>query len=247
MRKKGMVLLLALLVLGILAIAGVVMMKDSLIIQLGVVRYRNIRTAVFLVSDAVSIVSLLTILGLYRKGRRESAARAAEAEEKLRASKPVAELSVHSRMDAQKIQDLLQENMDGEWKVCGEEIGVCLSQMQAMDRYQDRLRRLLDKNGADALHDTEDILDQVEQFICKNVRKVLNYMDVADSEDPSDREMIQGRLQSCQETNAAQLEQTQKFLYALTEFLNRQGDGDTGADMLEMYRQTILDSLDGTA
>ena len=115
--------------------------------------------------------------------------------------------------------------------------------MRMMDRYQDKLNRLLKENGADALNDTEEILEKVEQYLCKNVRKVLNYMNVADPRNLSDQEMIRNKLKNCEAANSVQLDQTQQFLFALTEFLNRQGDEDTGTDMLEMYRQTILDSL----
>lgn len=65
-------------------------------------------------------------------------------------------------------------------------IGVlekCEAQMDAMDRRQAKLKDLLDLNEAEYLRATENLLDEVEQFICKNFRKVINRGIVSDPED----------------------------------------------------------------
>ena len=195
---------------------------------------------VYFIAGILAVLSLILMVA----SRRRTAGKENYAEEQRTEKIPqTADLSVRSGLDAEKIQELLQEKLEGEWGIYKNEIGSCLDQMKTMDRYQNKLNRLLKENGADTLNDTEEILERVEQYLCKNVRKVLNYMNVADTNDVSDQEMIQNKLKNCEEANSVQLDQTQQFLFALTEFLNRQGDEDTGTDMLEMYRQTILDSL----
>lgn len=231
-----------LMILAAAAAIGITLSQDILIVQRGILSYRRIRTAVYLIAGIMMILSIAGITVSRRKEAREMAIRAAQKKEE-NEGKPPADLAVSSRLDDQKIQNLLFEKMEGEWNVCSKEAEGCLAQMQTMDRYQEKLNRLLKENGADALNDTEEILDRVEQYLCKNVRKVLNFMSVADPSDASDQEMIRSKLLQCSDKNRTQLEQTQQFLFALTEFLNQQGDDDSGEDLLEMYRQTILDSL----
>ena len=240
MKQKHNVPLIIMLVLAIASAVTVSVIKDLLIIQMGIVFYRKIRLLVYFIAGILAVLSLILMIA----SRRRTAGNENNAEEQ-RTEKisQTADLSIRSGLDAEKIQELLQEKLEGEWGIYKNEIGSCLDQMKTMDRYQNKLNRLLKENGADTLNDTEEILERVEQYLCKNVRKVLNYMNVADTNDVSDQEMIQNKLKNCEEMNAVQLEQTQQFLFALTEFLNRQGDDDTGTEMLEMYRQTILDSL----
>jgi cobalamin-dependent methionine synthase I len=112
-----------------------------------------------------------------------------------------------------------------------------------MDSYQERLSRLLQTNDVHTLSDTEEILDRVEQYICRNVRKVLNYMEVVDPSSPEDVELVRTKFSTCCSDNQDQLKQTQEFIIALTDFINQQGDSDNDLSMLEVYKNTILDSI----
>ncbi len=241
MRKQKLPFII-LLLLAIIATGGIFLLRETLIIQMGIVFYRRIQLTVTILSAAAI---LICIIGMITSGRKKTAdpAETATGTDTGSPSAADAELSVSSGLDSHRLQNLLRENMNGEWHSCQSEIATCLEQLETMDRYQDKLQKLLKKNGADALSDTEDILDRVEQYLCKNVRKVLNFMSVADTGDAADQEMIRSKLKNCETLNTEQLEQTQQFLFALTEFLNQQGDEDTGTDMLQLYRQTILDSL----
>ena len=116
-------------------------------------------------------------------------------------------------------------------------------QLDIMDEYQEKLVHLLETNGADSLSNTNEVLDQVEQYLCKNVRKVLNYMDVADEDNERDVEQVSLRLTACHEEGQKQLQQVQEFLFALAEFLNKQGDDDNSMDLLNIYKSTILSSI----
>ena len=101
------------------------------------------------------------------------------------------------------------------------------------------LDKLLDDNGAEALKDTGEILDQVEQYLCRNVRSALNFMAVAD-DDAGDK--VKEKLESCREENKKLLEQTRDFVYAMAEFLNKQGE-KTDTRLLESYRTTLLSTI----
>ncbi|MBO6015386.1 MAG: hypothetical protein J6P60_02220, partial [Lachnospiraceae bacterium] len=152
-------------------------------------------------------------------------------------------LSVKDKLDNAHMQKLLTEHKNNDWSALSDPISKCIAQLEQMDDYQERLSRLLKNNGADLLYDTEDVLDRVEQYICKNVRKVLNYMDVADPKLPEDVDMLHTKLDDCHEKNHDQLRQTQEFIFALTDFLNQQGDSENDVSMLEIYKKTILDSI----
>ena len=84
----------------------------------------------------------------------------------------------------------------------------------------------------------------MEQYLCKNVRKLLNYLDVADEEEEKDVRLVQEKLAVCHEEGQKQLQQVQEFLFALADFLNKQGGDDNSIEMLDIYKSTILSSIE---
>ncbi|MCR5304510.1 MAG: hypothetical protein K6E33_08110, partial [Lachnospiraceae bacterium] len=183
-------------------------------------------------------------LTLYYQSRKrmmkEQAMSAAQKEEQDEAEKRrKAKLSVKGDLDARTVKELLMEESRGRWSFAYELIYECVEQMEQMDSYQDRLKNLLMNNGADALTNTEDLLNQVEQYLCRNVRNVLNFMEVADN-DSSDQ--VRVRLMTCKDENQKLLAQTRDFIYAMADFLNNQS-GKADMRMLESYRNTILESI----
>lgn len=223
----------------------------SIIINYGIRFYRGLRNVVFFISAVVSIaVIALYVSDAVRQRKRQSAqdeeAAKAEAErqEALRELEKHREvLSVSRKMDSEKVRGLLTEYASHKWKALAQPLLQLKLQLDMMDEHQDKLSHLLDVNGADALANTEDILDRVEQYLCKNVRKVLNYLDVADEEEEKDVQIVQEKLSVCHEEGQKQLQQVQEFLFALAEFLNKQGEDDNSMEMLDIYKSTILSSL----
>ena len=106
-----------------------------------------------------------------------------------------------------------------------------------------KLANLLSNNGAKNLSDTQDVLDQVEQYLCKAVRKVINYIDVADEHSEKDAKVILEKLETCYKDCQAQLDQVKEFLFIMAEFLNKQGSDDTTPETLDVYKQCILKSI----
>ena len=64
-------------------------------------------------------------------------------------------------------------------------------------------------------------------------------MAVAD-DDAGDK--VKEKLESCREENKKLLEQTRDFVYAMAEFLNKQGE-KTDTRLLESYRTTLLSTI----
>lgn len=253
-RKRKIKLIYVVLVAGIFVIAGacLYMNTDGIIIQYGIRTYRRLRTSLMAVGGILSLAVLVLYcidLGRYKKWQKAQAAERARAEaerEKLSREKEKHRevLSVSKKMDSLKIRELLTEYAAQKWNVLAQPLMQIRLQLDIMDEHQEKLSHLLDANGADALANTEDILDRVEQYLCKNVRKVLNYMDVADNDSPGDVQMVRGKLQTCHEEGQKQLQQVQEFLFALAEFLNKQGENDNSMEMLDIYKSTILQSID---
>lgn len=225
--------------------------RDNLIIRLGIRLYRQLFFIV-LIAGGLIVIALLVYFLLnwkqYQTKKRtqdEETARqqATLEEEALEKERHREILSVSKKMDAMRLKDLLATYETQTWSMLAQPIAKIRMQLDIMDEYQDKLVHLLETNGADSLSNTNEVLDQVEQYLCKNVRKVLNYMDVADEDNEKDVEQVKLRLNACHEEGQKQLQQVQEFLFALAEFLNKQGDDDNSMDLLNIYKSTILSSI----
>lgn len=224
----------------------------GIVINYGIRFYRSLRNVIYSISAVVSVaVTALYVSDAvkqrkWQKARDEEAAKAEVLrQEELREREKHREvLSVSKKMDSERIRGLLTEYAAQKWKVLAQPLLQLKLQLDMMDEHQEKLEHLLDVNGADTLSNTEDILDRVEQYLCKNVRKALNYLDVADEEEERDVRLVQEKLASCHEEGQKQLQQVQEFLFALAEFLNMQGGDDNSMEMLDIYKTTILSSIE---
>ena len=221
------------------------LLRDTLILYYGIRLWRVVQIGLLAGAGAFAVGGVL-FLGAAAKGRRqgrlqEEKQQLIEEEGRREERRRSARLSVEGEMDARTVKELLIHEAKGRWESQSARIFDCVEQMEQMDSYQDRLARLIRDNGAESLSDTEEMLDQVEQYLCRNVRSVLNFMAVADDDA---REQVGERLTECREQNRSLLSQTRDFLYALAEFLNKQG-GQTDTRLLNTYRETILKTIGG--
>ena len=239
MRKLRITMSVFLVIVGI-GILMLVLSKDSVVISIGIRSYRGFYQG-GLIAEAALVV-LLLILSL-RDARKKNAAKKEEREQSADRQKLEADLPVNGRLTDVKVRELLKENASGKWRALQDAIGGLAAQMCQMDSYQERLANLLTSNQASTLGDTEEVLDQVEQYICRNIRKVLNYMTVYDPASQEDAAALEKLIEECRDANQEQLTQTKEFVFALTEFLNRQGDSSQDTYSLELYKKLILDSI----
>ena len=252
-RKRKVKLAYVIIVVAVFAAAMIILStsKDAVVISHGIVFYRSIRRTILAVGCILT--ALIVFLYFYdmvkqtawRRQKRQEEARAQEAEEEKRhrekqSSEP---LSVSKNMDSVRLREILDNYGAGEWKNLGGELRQIHIQLDMMDEQQEKLAHLLRNNGAEALANTEEILDKVEQHMCRSVRKIINYMDVAEPDRQEDVKKVLEKLYACHADNQTQLQQVQEFLFALADFLNTQGDDDGSVQMLELYKTTILDSI----
>ena len=263
----GIIFLAAAVVLGgiLIAVTG---QKNDIVIDQGIQFFRNTRMVLGITGGASMVLGILFLLlsGGRKKGEKKPAGNSkGKRTGDVRDSSPLyqeepsggmqdispsgpktkaaSKLSASRKLRNHELRELLNGYAEGDFSSIRSVIDPCITQMNKMDDYQERLHVLLTNNDAGALSDTEEILDRAEQYLCRNVRKVLNYMSIADSSRPEERSMVKDKLSDCCSENADVLRQVQEFLVALTEFLNHQGESEQDISMLEIYKKTILDSI----
>ena len=220
--------------------------KNDIIINIGLKSYQTCKTNLILITislffiDIFCFLSYLKVRNMKKEKEKEEIYR--RKEEEIKEKKEKSKLAVSNRLDSHKLRKMLK-SIGIDFSLSIKSIDECISQMERMDGYQERLHNLLDNNGANVLSDTEEILDKAEQYMCRNVRKVINYMSISEPGNMLDEELIKKKIGICYDDNNKVLGQVQEFLVALTEFLNKQGENEQDISMLEIYKETILDSV----
>lgn len=236
---------------GICLVVLTAVFRDDLIIRYHLKGFQMIRNMVVLYCIlAAGIIMISAVrMGKSKKRQKEEAMEQSRIQKDWedRSRKSEAYLSVSDKLDSSFIQSLLENKAREEWSVLDTRIFRVKEQLQEMDNCQSRLSRLLSDNGATALNSTQEVLDKVEQYLCKNVRKCLNYMGVADPHSQDDITLVSSKLDSCYQDNQEKLSQIDEFLRTVVEYLNRQGDeeAENSIDLLNMYKKTILESIVG--
>lgn len=217
---------------------------DSIVMYAGIKMLRMIRIGF---GAGMGLFGITTAVGFINNVRYENEQLRLEAERQLAIEehteyeiKRNAMLSVENhKLDPEFVSRCLAEQGDIKWQKFYKTIRLCVKQFEQMDDYQARFSKLLTSNGANALNDTEDVIDQVEQYMCKNARTVINFMMVADYDAEGD---VEQKLDMCYQENEKLLAQTKDFIYAMTEVLNSQG-GQSDTRLMETYKETLLSTI----
>lgn len=247
MRKKPTILIVF-LILTVICLIGCgtsIALQDNIIMYYGIRSFRTLRSILI---GASCLSAGGAVFGGVRFALQNKQERLEEVYNEIRQdeiksleSKKQARLSVSDDIDPAYLKTSLNAMADGKWKCYADTIYMCVKQFVQMDSYQERFHQLLVQNGANSLGDTEDVINQVEQFMCRNVRNVVNYMTVADDDDQG-RASVYEKLCKSYEENQALLGQTKDFIYAMTDFLNSQS-GEADTRLLETYKDTLLKTI----
>lgn len=220
-----------LLVIALVGIVILVRQKDDFVIYFGIAAYRTVRVILWCLAGVFAAAALVSRV-LISSGKKEKKV--------LPETKKAPSLSVKEKLHNASLRDLLAGEADGRWKSLSPELHTTIRQMEQMDTYQERLHSLLQENDISALSDTEEVLEQAEQSLCQNVRKILNYMGVFDEKDV---DVVRTSVRKTNEKNQEQLNQVRDFVVAVTDFVNQQGTAHQDPDLLNTYKNMILDSL----
>ena len=240
---KDVLLFMPFIILGILLLI-LICNRDNVIIRYHLQGYLTIRNTLWFLSVSLTVIQTMIITN--RRKKESDNIQSQEDKDGL-AEKSEAFLSLSGNLDSAVIQKLLIEKSHEEWDCIREPLLNILNQLIKMDTYQSQLSKLLANNGAKALNSTQEVLDKVEQYLCRNVRKCLNYMDVADPQEQKTRLFMQEKVSACITDNEEKLGQIDDFLKTIVEFLNKQGDeeAETSINLLDTYKKTIMESING--
>ena len=203
--------------------------KREIIINRGINGYRtysSAATVLLAAAVALSVLILIAQAAASAKKRREEEEAdrlAAEREE----DKPRAPLSVDGAMDPAEIREFLVSQSNGEWRKYRGNLGLCVDVMDQMSDCKERLHKLLEMNGADTLRDTEDVLRQVEQYICRNMRKIINNLSAVDIDNPDSEPKIRKWFSECISDSTVKIDKVNEFIISLS----------------DIYKDTILESI----
>ncbi len=231
--------------------ALVTVFEDTIIVYAGIRAFNTLSTITMIIFAIAAIGVLITfslmMVSITKLKKQEAISKADEP------SGPV--LKVRGELDPVLIKNnLISESEKWMASVSGMhsgeagELNAALTgvreTMVQMDDYQLRLKNLLDSNGAEALRDTEEVLDRVEQHICRNVRKLLNIMTVSSPNTANDIDVIKLTAGNCAKDNNRLLGTTKEFLVAVTEFLNSQGDEGSSINEVEVYKKALASQIE---
>ena len=247
MKKGFSILIVAGLILSAAALTGLLAARDDVIIQIGIVAYRRLIKYVLITALILAALGILRMLAgmLLKRSRARKKKEQEQREHAMERARAEAEadLSVSRKLDTDVIRRMLKKEGRNQWECLTDDIDRLVVQMDRMDDCQVKLSELLKRNDAGSLKDTEEVLDQVEQYICRNMRKALNYLSILRSDEAGGRQKAQQQLRACAKDNEQQLEQVQELLLALADLLNMQGSGTREIETLEMYKNIILESV----
>lgn len=225
--KKIKILVLSLEFIFLLLI---IILKNSIIIGTGIRFY----THLFYLLIGLLVITLIVFAIMLLKDKSQEKAQ----KEILVKEEEKSNISSKKTLRNSQLRTILKDNANGEWSILSSEINKCIKQMEDMDEEQERLHVLLKTNDVDILSDTEDILERVEQCMCKNTRKIINYMSVYHN-DTEDVNQMKDKLSICYRNNGNLLKEVHEFLLMLTEFLNSQ-DENYDDTMLLTYKETLI-------
>lgn len=225
--KKIKILVLGLEVLLLLI---TLVLKNNFIISFGIRAYTHF---LYFLIGVIAITAILFIVMMIKEKSKEKSEKEFLIEEEEKSN-----ISSKKTLRNSQLRTILKDNANGEWSILSADINKCIKQMEDMDEEQERLHTLLKTNDVDILSDTEDILERVEQCMCKNSRKIINYMSVYHN-DTDDVNSMKDKLNICYKNNGNLLKEVHEFLLMLTEFLNSQ-DENYDDTMLLTYKETLI-------
>ena len=231
--------------------------RDSIVVSFGIRTYNLLAlicASAFGLSSAGLVISLVLFLIGKKKEKKEQEEELRKKIEEEQAKKE-AVLKYKGKLDPEQVRSSLN-TVYGDWtskiSLCGDSqqiedfhavMSKIFSGMKTMDSYQEKLNYLLNANGADALRDTEDILDNAEQFIYRNVRKLLNIMTISSPENPDDLNTVLSAAHACAGENSRLLDTTREFMVSVTEFLNTQNEDDDSLYEMNAYKSAIQSQI----
>ena len=206
-------------------------MRNTLIIELGI-RNTNLITSICTITLFVATIwTLINLITSRRKNKKQKPQIKEESDEAL----------FSSSINPGKLRQYIVANMDAQpYLSFRTDLLSILEQMQKVDDAQIRLSQLLKNNDAVNMRESTEAVDQIETYMCKNVKAVVNNIEITDINDRKQMERTKSSILKCISKNEEALSKTNDFLSALADFLNSRDNTGSELETLEMYKDTIL-------
>lgn len=238
-RKKITILSLIIFALSLLTRLGTLIFSTNIIIYFGIRFLDTVNTACLALMGISGVGTVFAIgaevVNRINRFKQEALTNAETVTPKL---------NMTGKLDPIKVKQQLHESM-APWYKTNIEQHLCKSleaQFDKMDAQQNRLHGLLENNGAIALGDTEDILDTVEQNMCKRIRNLINILSVYDPTVPDNHNIVADEISKCITENKSLLDSAQEFILAVANYLNTQ-NSSYDIDELNIYKNALLDEI----
>lgn len=219
---------------------GVLLSENAMIINMGAKAYYGVRGTTIGLAVGATVLYVGFCIATIIKGIKE---KRPVAMEEMEPSDGM--LSASGKLSDEYVLRQVVNYGRTKWKCLENEISALAEQLVLMNSYQDRLSKLLANNSAQALSDTENILERIEQQVLGNTRKVLNFMEILGTDD---RQKVSEYLKTCVQDNKKLLDATKDFLICVTGFLNDQGtNGDANLQMVEDFKAVLMGNIGGAA
>lgn len=218
----------ACLAAAVIAFAMLMVGYDSIVINHGIRSFQTIRL--------VSIAAILACAAWTALSVRKAS--------KTKRTYAIPEAPEENAFDETIRKDLYHELASfGEKKWHGlPGISTLLSQLDSMDEYQAELGRLLEQTKY-LKQKPAEIVQQVEDCMYVNIRKLLNYMRIVQTKSP---DVMRAKAAECVEKNADLLKKTDDFVVAVVGYVN--GDLEPGKDAdtkdyVDTYMYVVLQAI----
>lgn len=235
--------LFSLIILGICGVTCILshtLLKDWLIICLGVRTFRTISVGGLIATAICALAATVNGIPLAIAASRRRHEQELELAQKRQQSQILADYTEDSTNPdfTRKRLLYLREEMPGAEGL----VQRCLSQMDEMDRLQAKQEFLIRANDASYLSDTIAVLDNVERRICRNFQNVVNICIATDKIERLDMIEIEKYLKN----NQKKLDDTSELLTASAKRINQYNAGDDRSawDEVRSWIETIRSSLE---
>lgn len=232
MDRKKIIIPTACLAAAVMSLIAMLANYDSIVINYGIRPFQAARLASIAAVLISAAWTALSVRRAIKNARAETAYSVPDGPD------------VHTMDEADRkgLYKELAEFLCRKWSGMEKEAGKLLRQLDSVDEYQAELGRLLEQTKY-LKQKPAEIVQQVEDCMYVNIRKLLNYMRIVQTKDP---DVMRTKIAECVEKNADLLKKTDDFVVAVVGYVN--GDLEPGKDAdtkdyVDTYMYVVLQAI----
>lgn len=240
--KIASILSSAIAILSILARFACAIARDGIVIYTGIRRYEMLQNT-FTIAAVAGTLCAAIFNFLAAKARRRRAMEGSQAEEQARRSEaPLPDADTLTEEARDRLYRELAHMAVTKWSGMSG-IAKLIAQLDSMNEYQSEMDRLLDQSRY-LRQKPAEIVQQVEDCMYVNIRKLLNYMRLVQTKSPG---VMSEKIAACLDKNGDLLKKTDDFVVAVVGYIN--GDINPGEDekarkSVDEYMYVVLQAID---